>query len=244
MMRFGWLLTICVLAGCQSTPTGGYIDSPNARPVPVRQDRNTMQQLAKGDLDRLTDIEYAENMSTLRGLMMKLYKRNPAEVSKSGLGTAEQIAAIVFEQFNAHRWQFSALGGATETAAIRLALNPQYQGDRVLALVVGIQSMMFRAHGNKTSFYLTDSLDAQNLYNAARNIEIAVWKLSHDKNAHGELLLLTNNLPGETQNLSFEREFSKLIARTDLLALALAEKSQRLISRLSQSISTAPFLPF
>lgn len=244
MRRCSWLLILCLLAGCKTTPEGGYIDSPNARPVPVRQDRNTMQQLVKGDLDRLADIEYTENMQSLRLLMMKLYKRNPAEVSKSGLGSAEQIASTVFDQAAMHHWQFAALGGATETAAIRLALNPQYQGDRVLALVVGIQSMLFRAHGNKTSFYFTDSLEPQNLYNAARNIEIAVWKLSNDKNTQGELLLLTNNLPGEVQNLSFEREFSKLIARTDLLALALAEKSQRLISRLTQSISTAPFLPF
>lgn len=104
--------------------------------------------------------------------------------------------------------------------------------------------MLFRAHGNKSAFFLTDSIEPQNLYNAARNIEIAVWKLTNAKNAKGELLLLTNSQPGEVQNLSFEREFSKMIARTDLLALTLAEKSQRFISRLTQSISTAPFLPF
>lgn len=234
---------ILLLAGC-ATSNGGYMDSPNGRPVPVRQDRNTFHQLAKTDLDRLADIEYAENESTLRLLMLKMYKRNPAEALKSGLGSPEQIATYVFEQVAVHHWQFDALGGAQDTAAIKLALNPQYSGDRVLALVVGIQSMMFRAHGNKSSFFLTDSIEPQSLYNAARNIEIAVWKLTHAKNAQGELLLLTNSHPGELQNLSFEREFSKLIARTDLLALTLAEKSQRFISRLTQSISTAPFLPF
>lgn len=104
--------------------------------------------------------------------------------------------------------------------------------------------MLFRAHGNRTQFLITDSLEPQNLYNAARNIEIAVWKLSHAKGPSGEFLLMTNSMQGESQNLSFEREFSKMIARTDLLAYALAEKSQRFVSRLTQSISTAPFLPF
>lgn len=243
MKRSGCGVLIVLLAGC-TTPNGGYVDSPNGRPVPVRQDRNTFHQLVKTDLDRLADIEYAENVSTLRLLMLKMYKRNPAEALKSGLGSPEQIATYVFERDAIHHWQFDALGGAQDTAAIKLALNPQYSGDRVLALVVGIQSMMFRAHGNKSVFFLTDSIEPQSLYNAARNIEIAVWKLTHAKSAQGELLLLTNSQPGEVQNLSFEREFSKMIARTDLLALTLAEKSQRFISRLTQSISTAPFLPF
>ncbi|WP_292779924.1 hypothetical protein [Methylophilus sp. UBA6697] len=240
----GWRVMILLLAGCSTTPDGGYVDSPNGRPVPVRQDRNTFHQLVKTDLDRLADIEYSENVSTLRLLMLKMYKRNPAEAQKSGLGTPEQIASYVFEQVTVHHWQFDALGGAQDTAAIKLALNAQYSGDRVLALVVGIQSMLFRAHGNKSAFFLTDSIEPQSLYNAARNIEIAVWKLTNAKNTQGELLLLTNSQPGEVQNLSFEREFSKLIARTDLLALTLAEKSQRFISRLTQSITTAPFLPF
>jgi len=243
MKRSGCGVLIVLLAGC-ATPNGVYVDSPNGRPVPVRQDRNTFHQLVKTDLDRLADIEYAENVSTLRLLMLKMYKRNPAEALKSGLGSPEQIATYVFEQDAIHHWQFDALGGAQDTAAIKLALNAQYSGDRVLALVVGIQSMMFRAHGNKSAFFLTDSIEPQSLYNAARNIEIAVWKLTNAKNAQGELLLLTNSQPGEVQNLSFEREFSKMIARTDLLALTLAEKSQRFISRLTQSISTAPFLPF
>lgn len=244
-MRFsGWHVMILLLAGCSTTPEGGYVDSPNGRPVPVRQDRNTLHQLAKTDLDRLADIEYSENASTLRLLMLKMYKRNPAEAQKSGLGSPEQIASYVFEQTGVHHWQFDALGGAQDTAAIKLALNAQYSGDRVLALVVGIQSMLFRAHGNKSAFFLTDSIEPQSLYNAARNVEIAVWKLTNARNAQGDLLLLTNSQPGEVQNLSFEREFSKLIARTDLLALTLAEKSQRFISRLTQSITTAPFLPF
>lgn len=240
----GWQLWLILLAGCSTSPHGGYVDSPNSRPVPVRQDRNALHQLVKTDLDRLADIEYAENVDTLRLIMLKLYKRNPAEALKSGLGSPEQITSYVFEQLSVHHWQFDALGGAQDTAAINLALNAQYSGDRVLALVVGIQSMLYRAHGNKSAFFITDSLEPQSLYNAARNIEIAMWKLTHATNVQGGLLLLTNSQAGEVQNLSFEREFSKLIARTDLLALTLAEKSQRLISRLTQSISTAPFLPF
>lgn len=237
-------MSICLLAACSTNPNGGYVDSPNGKPIPIRQDRNTLHQLVKSDSDRLADIEYVENVASLRLLMLKLYKRNPAESHKSGLGTPDQIASYVFDQVATHQWRLEALGGAQDTAAIKLALNAQFSGDRVLAFIVGIQSMLYRAHGNKSAFFLVDSIEPQNLYNAARNVEIAVWKLGTAKNARGELLLLTNTMQADSQNLSFEREFSKMIARTDLLALMLAEKSQRFISRLTQSITTAPFLPF
>lgn len=237
-------MSILLLAACSTNPGGGYVDSPNGKPLPIRQDRNTLHQLIKNDTDRLADIEYSENVASMRLLMLKLYKRNPAEAHKSGLGTPDQIATQVFDQVSTHQWRFETLGGAQDTAAIKLALNPQFSGDRVLALIVGMQSMLYRAHGNKSAFFLIDSIEPQNLYNAARNIEIAVWKLGTAKNARGELLLLTNSMQTDGQNLSFEREFSKLIARTDLLAFMLAEKSQRFISRLTQSISTMPFLPF
>jgi hypothetical protein len=243
-------ISILLLAACSTNPSGGYVDSPNGRPLPIRQDRNTLHQLVKSDSDRLADIEYAENEASLRLLMLKLYKRNPAEAHKSGLrvagqiATPDQIAILVFDQVASHQWKFEALGGAQDTAAIKLALNPQFSGDRVLALIVGLQSMLYRAHGNKSAFFLLDSIEPQNLYNAARNVEIAVWKLGNAKNARGELLLLTNSMQADGQNLSFEREFTKLIARTDMLALMLAEKSQRFISRLTQSITTTPFLPF
>jgi hypothetical protein len=45
------------------------------------------------------------------------------------------------------------------------------------------------------------------------------------------------------KNLSFEREFGKMIGRTDLYAISLAEKSQRFISRVMQNLATAVFLP-
>jgi hypothetical protein len=78
----------------------------------------------------------------------------------------------------------------------------------------------------------------------ARHIEIAAWKLSNSRDASGALYLLTNELNDKEKYLSFEREFGKMIGRTDLYAIALAEKSQRLISRVMQNLATALFLPF
>lgn len=212
--------------------------------VPERGDRSTINQLGKGDFDRMADVELEENTQSLRTLMLKLYKRNPNQLSKSTPESADKMVAWVFEGGAQHQWQFKEISNKQDADAIFLAFDATYEGDRVLPFIVGLHTMLAKAHGNKTEFYLTDSLDPQRLYNVARNIEIAAWKLSTARGADGKLYLMTNEMNGKQDNLSFEREFGKIIGRTDLYAIALAEKSQRIISRVMQSLATAVFLPF
>ncbi len=192
----------------------------------------------------MADMELESNTQSLRTLMIKLYKRNPQELVKSNHQTAEKMAAYLFDETTKHQWQFKQLQNKQDIEAIFLAFDANYQGDRVLAFIVGLQTMLAKAHNNKTAFYLTDNLDPQRIYNVARNIEIAAWKLSNSRDANGNLYLLTNEINDTDRNLSFEREFGKMIGRTDFYAIALAEKSQRLISRIAQSLASAVFLPF
>jgi hypothetical protein len=232
------LACCCLLAACAaSVPIAG-------KPIPERGDRSTANQLAKADFDRMADVELAENTQSLRNLMLKLYKRNPHELAKSTADNAEKMTEWVFEGELQHHWQFKEIGNKQGTDAIFLAFDADYQNDRVLPFIVGLQTMLAKAHNNKSDFYLTDKIEPQNIYNVARNIEIAAWKLSNARDANGHLYLISNEINDKDRNLSFEREFGKMIGRTDLYAIALAEKSQRLISRVMQSIATAAFLPF
>ena len=212
--------------------------------IPERGDRSSANQLIKNDFDRMADVELNENMQSLRRLMLKLYKRNPQELAKSTSDSAEKMVDWVFDGESQHHYQFKEINQKQGTAAIFLAFNANYQGDRVLPFIVGLQTMLLKAHGNKVEFYLTDSINPQSIYNVARNIEIAAWKLSNSRDLSGRLYLLSNEINTTDHNLSFEREFGKMIGRTDLYAISLAEKSQRLISRVMQSIATAVFLPF
>ena len=214
------------------------------KPIPERSDRSSANQLMKNDFDRMADVELEENTQSLRNLMLKLYKRNPHELAKSTADNAEKMVEWVFEGEAQHHWQFKEIGNKQGTDAIFLAFDADYQNDRVLPFIVGLQTMLAKAHGNKTDFYLTDKIEPQSLYNVARNIEIAAWKLSTARDVEGNLYLLTNEINDKDRNLSFEREFGKMIGRTDLYAIALAEKSQRMISRVMQSLATAVFLPF
>ncbi len=231
------LSIVLFLTGCASTTPQG-----KEKPVPEQRDRVTINQLGKSDFDRMADVEMRENTESLKALMVKLYKRNPKELKKTTSSPLEKMVDWVFD--GNHNWQFESIQNKQELDAIFLSFNPEYDGDRVLPFIVGLQTMLIKAHGGKTEFYLQDTIDPQKIYNAARNVEIAAWKLSNARDANGQLYLLTNEINEKERNLSFEREFGKIVGRTDLFAVALAEKSQRFITRVIQNLATAAFLPF
>jgi len=109
--------------------------------------------------------------------------------------------------------------------------------------MAGLLGMVYAAFEHKDDFYILDSLNEQKLYNCARNVEIAIWKMSSTKNANGELLLLSNELNPNNPNLSFEREFGRVIGLLDFLSQIVADKNGRTVTRFTQSLATAVFLP-
>lgn len=232
-----------MLSSC-ATATNNRSSTLSKNSIPEHQDRSSFHQLGKSDFDRMADVEIRENTESLRLLMLKLYKRNPHELRKSTSDHAEKMITWVFDGEAQHHYQFEDMQNLQDTEAIFLTFKPEYTGDRVLAFIVGLQTMLMKAHGGRKDFYLTDTIDPQHIYNVARNIEIAAWKLSNARDENGALYLLSNEINDRERNLSFEREFGKIIGRTDLYAIALAEKSQRLISRIMQNLATAVFLPF
>ena len=139
-------------------------------------------------------------------------------------------------------WDFPELQGKKGTEAILLGLRDDYMGDRVLALIAGMGGMLNTAFNGKNEFFVHDDLNPQMLYNAARNLEIAAWKLANARNAKAEPLLLSNEM-GPQANLSFEREFGKMIGSLDLLSVLIADKTNRTVVKIVQSLATAIFLP-
>lgn len=232
---FKWLiLLLCVhqLTGCAGNataprkPTGGGFNT---------------SQFAKMDIDRVAEAHQSEIFSNLRVLAEKLYRRNPRELRKSGQPSVEAGLARIFE--GQHRWLFPELDGKRGTQAIQLAFRDDYRGDRVLAFVAGLGGMIQTAFQDKTEFFLLDDLDPQDLYNAARNVEIAVWKLSNDRSAQGEIFLLSNEGAMPVPNLSFERAFGKIIATLDVLSKIVSGKGDRTVVKIVQNLATAMFLP-
>ncbi len=200
-----------------------------------------IKSLAKSDIDDVLDIHVREMRAHLRELMIKLYKRNPRELKKSRYQDIKKNVNRVFHQV--HNWKFDELDNKRSIQAIHLAFDEHYEGDRVFAFIVGLASMVMSAYEYKSEFYMLDTIDPQKLYNSARNIEIAVWKLEHDLDSRGELFLYSNSLPGEPLNLSYERLFGKMIATQDTIAMIIADRTNRGIKKVIQQMATAVFLP-
>lgn len=199
------------------------------------------QSLAKGDIDNVLDIYVHEVRKLLRELMVKLYKRNPNQLKKSPFNDIDKNVSRVFDKN--HDWSFKQLDYKEGVDAIKMTFDDAYHGDRVFSFIVGLSSMLMASYGDKTDFYMLDDVDAQALYNSARNIEIAVWKLSNNRDKYGELFLYSNSLPGEETYLSYERLFGKLIANQDTIAIIIQSKNKRLIKKVFQKMATAVFLP-
>ncbi len=212
-------------------------------PIPKESSSGPMQHFAKTEFDRLADIEVKQNSQSLQTIMLKLYKRNPKEIKKSNITSPEKMIDYIFNRSAEHHYNFKVLNNRQSADAIFLAFNPTYQGDRVFAFIIGLHTMLLKAHGGTDDFYITDSVNPQYIYNAARNIEISVWKLSNAKDAAGNLYLISNSLSTKERNISIEREFGKMIGRTDLFAIAASEKYERTITRVLQNLASALFLP-
>ncbi len=204
-------------------------------------------QFAKTDVDRMADLHRREVTASLGRLAEKLYRRNPREWKKGGHASLDAALAQLADPARA------AIAPEPEgrfgTAAVLAALREDYGHDRVAAYVGGLANMLHDAFNGKTEFYIFDDLDAQKLHNAARNVEIAAWKLANARRnlpagdlPAGAPLLFSNEM-APVQNLSFEREFGRLAGNLDLLSRIVADKTNRSIVKVVQNLATAVFLP-
>jgi len=199
-----------------------------------------VKYLAKTEVDRIADTNRAEVMDGLMLIADKLYKRNPKEWKKAGVVSRE--AALERLKMRHYR-SLPELGGLREGPAAALAFSEAYGGDRVAALMLGLLTMADAAFEHKEAFYMLDSLNEQKLFNCARNMEVAVWKLGNDRDPAGELYLLSNELDPANRNLSFEREFGRQMGLLDFMAKVVADRNGRTLSRLTHGVASAVFLP-
>ena len=232
MRRFFLILSL-FLIGCNSSLE---------RKGSTQYDKGSLNQLTKTDFDRMADYEIKENTESLKILALKFYKRNPVELRKTTSDSPEVTVNWLFT--SQHNWKFKEINDAQGIEALNQVFDENFKGDRVLSLITGLYTMLIIAHDNQKEFDMFDSLDPQLIYNAARNVEVIVWRLSTKKKKNGDLFLVTNEINSDFQNLSFEREFGKIIGRTDYFAYVLSEKKERYITRVIQGTTLNILLPF
>jgi hypothetical protein len=229
-----FLSAAALLAGCAgNTPTDhGQVQG---------------EQYAKGewlqsDGNRVTQIAMRANEASLLLLADKLYRRNPREWRKTAATREAALALVAASVHESKPWP--GLNGQRDVAALSLALSPDFKGDRVAAFIIACSDTIVTAHGGKHDFYYLDGIDPQHVYNAARDMEIALWLLATRRDAQGQPLLLANEIGPRARNLSFEREFGKIIGRLDLLAVYMDERYRRAGIDYVQGLLMAPVLAF
>ncbi|MDR2127822.1 MAG: hypothetical protein LBP52_01950 [Burkholderiaceae bacterium] len=229
-----WLAPAWLAAGC-------------ANPAPTERGQVQGAQYEHSEWlqsegNRITQAAMRANLLSLRLLADKLYRRNPAEWRKSATSLEAALARLDTAIGDAQPWP--ALHGKRDVAALSAALAPDFSGDRVGAFIYACADTIIAAHGGKQAFYYLDGIDPQHIYNAARNMEIALWILNSRRDAASRPLLMANEIGPAGRNLSFEREFGKIIGRLDLLANYMTERYRRAVIGYVQSLLTAPLLAF
>lgn len=236
-LRSAWpalLLAALLAAGCSSTP------APHGK-LPEHDMEG--KEWGQSDVNRVATLGMQANLQSLYRLMEKLYRRNPQEWKKGGFASRDEAMKAVRSAIEAGQ-PWPELLDQRDIQGMSMSLAPQFAGDRVAAFIYSTADMLITAHGGRTTFYLIHGLDAQALYNAGRNLEIANWMLTHRTQPNGQPLLLTNEITPQDRNLSFEREFGKMIARVDLLAEVVSEKYRRAVIGYVQNLAGGTFLQF
>lgn len=191
--------------------------------------------VVKNDIDLVAEMHQVVVLGALKNLAIKLYKRNPGEWKKEGHESLEAAVAMITAD------PFPAVEGQMSIDSIRLTFDDNFQGDRVKAFIVGLETMVLTSYDEHRSFYLHNMLEAQKLYDSARNIELASWLVRTKYARDGELYLLSSS-GSEQINLSFERLFGKMINAQDMMAQIVADRNHRQIKNVIQSLTTA-FIP-
>ncbi len=216
-----------------------------------------VKNLAKNDVDMIVDQHIIELQRLTDQLLIKLYKRNPKELAKApGKTIDRRLQQLSLGQVNrsSHTppansssnspdYRFAELNRQVGEGALKLAFSPDYGGDRVFAMMVGLKSMLHASYNMQTELFILDKLDQQLLYHSARNLEIINWRLNNVKDQHNQPYLLSNGYHNGVANLSFERLFGKMILIQDMMAKVVADTNNRAITSVLHGVASTTLLP-
>ncbi len=208
-----WAVYCCTffLVACTSTP------APNGK---VETASLSSKELVQSDVNRMATIAMADNLEALSQLASRLYDHNPSQLKKSGLDKNAAIARL--NNAIKSRTPWKNLGEKRALDAVALSLSPGFKGDRVAAFVYAASDIFIQAQGDRVEFYLLNGLDAQKLYNAARDVDKASQWLTTKNNPKIYALAMSNE-----DAKYYDKVFGKIIGRLDTLEEFVTEKYRR-----------------
>ena len=203
---------------------------------------NFLENIAKTDINIITEIHIINAKSHIEDLIIKLYKLNPIYIKKNqNFNSVSQVILDIFKEVDIDEVDKT---GQENINLILKGFDKNFTGDRIYHICKGLYGMINASYNYKSRFYLTDpGIDAQKIMNTAINIETLVWRLSNTKEDN-VLLITTNNIEKNKINLSFERLFGKLINNQENMARIVSSQQGRMIQKAAKGIvSKVLFLP-
>jgi hypothetical protein len=97
-----------------------------------------------------TKQEVSAHSEDLRALMQALYTEYPDELAKSTQVGPREVTEWVFD--GKANWRFESIRRLQGQAALALLFDEAFAGDHILALVVGLETLVFEAYGSHNEF--------------------------------------------------------------------------------------------
>ena len=203
--------------------------------------KNVFTNIAKTDIDIITELHVLNANEYVEELVIKLYKLNTIYINKNK--KFDKVSDVIIDIFKEVDINKIDKTGKTNIDYILKGFDKNFSGDRIYFICKGLYGMINASYNYKKKFYLTDKkLNAQKLMNTTINIETLVWRLSNTK-MNGALIIKTNNIENGKTNLSFERLFGKLINNQENMSRIITSQQGRSVQKAAKRIVTSIFLP-
>lgn len=122
--------------------------------------------------------QMSDHTDDLRRLMLQLYTAYPEELAKSTQVGPREMTEWVFD--GKANWKFDGIRRLQGMAAIDLALDADFAGDRILALVVGLETLLFAGYGSQNEFEIPPLPDPANMQLLQQQLQALQSRWQHD----------------------------------------------------------------
>ena len=193
-----------------------------------------IKNIGKTDVDMVIDAHIEMLNQYLADLTILLYKNNPDALAKTPGMTVELRLTQILQHPTDVR--YTELNNARQVDAIELAMSPNFRGDRVFALMLGISSMLRLSYDDKDETFIFDKLDAQKIYLSARNLEVTLRMLR--KPPQGVVIRTGENREAADYELS--NTMNRMIGLQDMVSNLSESTSKRMVKKLVQNAILIP----
>ena len=187
-----------------------------------------LKNLVKSDTNLVADHFIDKTRANVSELAVLLYQRNPDQLARNpGMTVEGRLAQLKVKRY---KLQFPELDYKQDIDAMNLAFDPDYRGDRVFALVVGLGSMLRQAYAYQPEMFLPDKLDADVLLASAQNVEMLWWKLRNTRKPDGQHLIVTYEDRGVVDDPGFDRLFGEIVVLQQMMASIVGDADNRAVT--------------